>query len=414
MAKATAQPETPIELEANLPEPQHTSPANNASEILAPLELTGLVKLKVFSAAFCFFNAGVSDGSLGALIPYILRHYDISTSWMALPYGISFLGWLTAAVVIGYTRLSFGTGGVLICGALLQLVAQLFRFWTPPFGVLAFSFLPVCLGQGLQDSQANTFVSSIKKAHRWLGLIHGSYATGGLCGPLIASAIASNSGGNWAAFYYVPTGIGAINLALCSYAFWDEATLRKPTDQSEQRRSMVALLELREAVKLKAIVEFLVVVRQGRLSQVGYISSAFFGGTALGRFLLAEPTFRLGEWRMILLYAVVCLAFQIVCWRVPSIVVNAVMVSFLGFLLGPMFATGVSVGSKLIPQELQQSGLALVFVMAQAGGAAFPAITGVIASSAGVASLQPILVGLLTALAASWLLVPNPRKLGLT
>lgn len=378
MATTTVQSEAPIELEANLPEPQAPSPTNNASEVIAPLEVTGLVKLKVFSAAFCFFNAGISDGSLGALIPYILRHYDISTSWMALPYGISFLGWLTAAVVISYTRLSFGTGGVLICGALLQLIAQLFRFWTPPFGVMAFSFLPVCLGQGLQDSQANTFVSSIKKAHRWLGLIHGSYATGGLCGPLIASAIASNSGGNWAAFYYVPTGIGAINLALCSYAFWDETTLRKPMDQSEQRRSRVALLELREAVKLKAIwmlslfyflyigaaitaggwiVEFLVVVRQGRLSEVGYISSAFFGGTALGRFVLVEPTFRLGEWRMILLYSVLCLALQIVCWRVPSIVVNAVTVSFLGFLLGPMFATGVSVGSKLIPQELQQSGL---------------------------------------------------------
>lgn len=96
------------------------------------------------------------------------------------------------------------------------------------------------------------------------------------------------------------------------------------------------------------------------------ISSAFYGGTALGRFLLAEPTFRFGEKRMILLYALTSLALQIVFWRVSSIIVDSVMIALMGFFLGPSFATGVSVGSKLIPKELQSSGLALIFVVAQA------------------------------------------------
>lgn len=90
---------------------------------------------------------------------------------------------------------------------------------------------------------------------------------------------------------------------------------------------------------------------------------------------------------------------------------DAVTVSFMGFLLGPAFATGMSVGSKLIPAELQPSGLAMIFVMAQAGGAIFPAITGVVAAGAGVGTLQPILVALLAAMAVSWTLVPDPRKL---
>ena len=53
----------------------------------------------------------------------------------------------------------------------------------------------------------------------------------------------------------------------------------------------------------------------------------------------------------------------------------------------------------------------MIFVMAQAGGALFPAITGVIAANAGVGSLQPILVGLLAAMCGAWVLVPDPRKL---
>ena len=54
--------------------------------------------------------------------------------------------------------------------------------------------------------------------------------------------------------------------------------------------------------------------------------------------------------------------------------------------------------------------LAFIFVMAQAGGAIFPAVTGVIASQSGVETLQPILVGLLAAMTVAWAMVPNPKK----
>jgi fucose permease len=87
-------------------------------------------------------------------------------------------------------------------------------------------------------------------------------------------------------------------------------------------------------------VEYLHVARGGDLSKVGYLSSAFYGGIALGRFVLAEPTFRFGEKRMLLLYTILTLAVQIVFWRVPNMVVDAVMISFIGFLLGPCMVTG--------------------------------------------------------------------------
>ncbi|OTA16343.1 hypothetical protein BTJ68_15145 [Hortaea werneckii EXF-2000] len=380
------------------------APTATIATSLPQAELTRARTFKLSSAAFCFFNAGVNDGALGALIPYILDEYLISTAWMAIPYGVGFVGWLAIAVFGGYIRMKTGTGR-----------AQLLRFWVPPFGLFSMTFFLVALGQALQDSQANTFVAGLKNAHRYLGLIHGCYAIGGLVGPLMAAAIASNLDGQWAAFYYVPLGIGAVNLALCFYAFRDEA--------SEQRHSTTALVELRATLKLRPVwllsvffflylgaaitiggwvVEFLVEVRDGNLSNIAYIASAFYGGLAAGRFLLAEPTFRLGEWRTFLAYVVVALTLEIVFWQVANVAVDAVMVSFIGFLLGPAFATGVSVGSQLIPSELQASGLAMIFVVAQAGG--------VIASKAGVGTLQPIVVGLLAATLVSWALVPNPRR----
>lgn len=40
--------------------------------------------LKLFSAGFSFFVAGTNDGSMGALIPYIIQDYNINTSLIAV------------------------------------------------------------------------------------------------------------------------------------------------------------------------------------------------------------------------------------------------------------------------------------------------------------------------------------------
>lgn len=77
--------------------------------------------------------------------------------------------------------------------------------------------------------------------------------------------------------------------------------------------------------------------------------------------------------------------------------------------MGPLFATGISLGSKLFPPEEHSTALAFVFVFAGMGGSLFPIITGVVASAVGVAVLQPILIGLLTVTTISWVLVPRPK-----
>jgi fucose permease len=41
---------------------------------------------KVLSAALSFFVAGINDGSLGSLIPYVIRTYNIGTDMVAVVY----------------------------------------------------------------------------------------------------------------------------------------------------------------------------------------------------------------------------------------------------------------------------------------------------------------------------------------
>lgn len=43
-----------------------------------------LLALKLISSGFAFFVAGLNDGSLGALIPYIRQQYDIDTNMVSV------------------------------------------------------------------------------------------------------------------------------------------------------------------------------------------------------------------------------------------------------------------------------------------------------------------------------------------
>ncbi|OMP88699.1 Bypass of stop codon protein 6 [Diplodia seriata] len=411
--------------------------------------------IKVVSAAFSFFVAGVNDGSLGALIPYLIRSYDINTAMISIVYAVTFSGWFFAAISNSHLSQYLDLGAMLVLGAFLQVLAHALRCWTPPFALFAVTFGIASLGQAYQDTHANTFVASVKGAHRFLGLIHAMYSGGCLVGPFVSTAIASaDTPSRWSLFYTFPLGLGVMNLILCVIAFWDSLAIKakRPgnTESGEGSRNEGALLQIKETLKTPSVwllslfyffylgavitasgwvVEYLVEVRDGNLADMGYVPAGFNGGSFLGRLLLAEPTHRWGERRMLFIYSVIGVALQLLFWlyvsmtpsqtvsdnraaiSVPNIVAASVAISLLGFVLGPFFAAGISVGSRLFSAQVRSSALALVFVLGQIGGSIFPAITGIVAAHAGVKVLQPVLVALLAATGVSWLLVPKTSGL---
>lgn len=158
------------------------------------------------------------------------------------------------------------------------------------------------------------------------------------------------------------------------------------------------------------VVEYLTTVRGGDLSKMGYVPMGFYGGTLLGRLLLAEPTHRLGEQHMVLVYTVLLLALQLVFWLVPSIVGSAAALGLMGFVSGPFFPAGVSVASRLFPRKIRSAALGFVFVLAQAGATFFPSLTGIVAQKAGVGVLQPVITGLIVAGGVCWWLIPKAPR----
>ncbi|THC94356.1 hypothetical protein EYZ11_006154 [Aspergillus tanneri] len=369
--------------------------------------------LKLISAGFAFFVAGINDGSLGALIPYIREAYQIDTNLVAVVYGTTFAGWFVAALSNSHLGQYLHLGVFLVLGAAMQVLAHALRTWMPPFGLFAVTFFFAALGQAYQDTYANTFVASVKAAHRWLGFIHAMYMAGCLVGPFVSTAVASaGTQSRWNLFYTAPLGLGVVNLVLVLVAFRDSLAFKHGVNTGQEARSgKIALQEIWQTLSLPSvwvlrwIVEYLVHVRDGDLKQMGYVPAGFYGGAFIGRLVLAEPTYRLGERRMIIVYVLLCLALELVFW-LPLLRngdIRGVEIIQRG---DPILGFGYVLSSQ---NTAAANCAAFIFVLGQVGGAIFPAITGVLAARSGVKVLQPILVGLLGATGVTWLMLPKGR-----
>ncbi|ESZ92547.1 hypothetical protein SBOR_7073 [Sclerotinia borealis F-4128] len=411
--------------------------------------------LKLASSILAFFTAGLNDGSLGSLVPYILTTYSLSTSSIAFLYLSSFLGWVFAAISVPFiqTRLRLGIGGILLLGATLQLLAQCLRIWGPPWALLVVTFGLAALGQAYQDAQANTYIAQVgDKAHRWLGVVHAAYSVGCLVAPLAVTGIASVKPDHWSWSYGALAGVAGLNVALVFWAFGEDLLIKRENDmdsevtaevQGEESGESDGVIrgnriwkEIAEILREKSVwlislffffhlgssitiggwlVTYLLTLSSNseiQASSIGYLPTLFYTGIALGRLLLIEPTHRFGERPMLLLYSALCIVLQIINWRVSSLIGSIVIVCIMGFLLGPFFPAAITQTKLLLPSRIMTPALSLIFVVAQGGGTIFPAVTGILAAKldegrGGVKVLQPVVLGLLGGMMVAWWLVPG-------
>jgi MFS family permease len=63
---------------------------------------------------------------------------------------------------------------------------------------------------------------------------------------------------------------------------------------------------------------------------------------------------------MVFSYCVAILVAQLVFWLVPNLISSAIAISFLGVFIGPMFATGMSIASRLFPDDIRPTALGMI------------------------------------------------------
>ncbi|KAL4802965.1 major facilitator superfamily domain-containing protein [Aspergillus unguis] len=401
------------------PEPASNVTYNDAKDVYG----------KVASTNFAILCAGFNDAALGPLIPYIQPWFGIGLLEISYIYLINFVGGFTASFLNIHICSHLGTGGTLVLGITVQCTGYALMFSAPSFPFFLIGFLFTGFGLALADAQANSFTVTVRNSHRWLGVLHAVYGLGTILAPLVANPIAAHTP-RWQIYYLISLVLGVTNASFNAWTF--RHRLFRPNDEGKKG---AAGKELRETLSHRALwfltmffflysgaeitlggwlVQFLVAVSHGDPEKVGYVASIFWCGFTLGRIALADVTHRFGERRMVFIYLALALAFQLMFWLIPSILVNAISVCLLGFFIGPFYPVGLYVLTQVIPQDLHLGAIGFTASFGSIGCAAFPFMTGAIASRAGVEVLQPIMIGLLIGLGIFWALVPKEGRIRLT
>jgi len=350
------------------------------------------------------------------------------------------IGFIIAAPLTKWLQTKLGRAWFLLLSQTLVICEYVIIVVRPPFVIFVLSFFMSGLGSAWTLSLNNVFVSGMQNGTSLLGVFHGCYGVGGILGPLLATALVS-SGRPWSDFYFVTLSLAIFN-AIC--AFWTSrgyeqelsipaqlqptGSRQQDASQSSRIRALLKTIHNRTTLLGAAfifayqgaevslsgwIVSFLLTTRPHPASQsssLGYVTSGFWGGITLGRFVLSHFMQRLGQRVAVTALIIGSALLQIAVWFVPDIIGEAVAVAFVGLLLGPIYAFAISTFSRLLNRDDLVSALSFVSAMGSSGGAVAPFVTGVVSQKVGIWVVNPIAMGLFGAMGIAWLLLPKTPK----
>lgn len=116
----------------------------------------------------------------------------------------------------------------------------------------------------------------------------------------------------------------------------------------------------------------------------GLSSSGFWAGMAVGRLVLGPLTDKFGVRKATALYFMIAILVETLFAAIPSASVSVMLMVVLGFLMGPLFPSGVIVLTQLLPKELHVAAVSFVASLGQVGGALLPFGIGAVVEGLGI------------------------------
>ncbi|KAF7351269.1 MFS domain-containing protein [Mycena sanguinolenta] len=392
-------------------------------------------RIHLFAIYFSMFLAGWNDGSNGPLIPRMQKVYDVGFLLVSLTFVVSCIGFISGALMNVHWTDKVGFGRMIVFGASLQVAAYSIQAPAPPFPLFVISFSLNGFGLAIQNAQTNAYVASLRlNSELYMGMLHASYGAGALSSPLLATQFAQMQ--HWSFHYLVSLGLALSNVIMLTLTFrgrtldeclslvGEAAGETSTSDHSNFRQILslkgVHILAFFTLVYVGVevtiggwITTYIIDVRSGGPSS-GYISSGFFGGIMVGRLALLWLNQKVGEQRVLYLYAVLAISLELIVWLVPSLIGGAVAVALIGVFLGPIYPIVMNHAGRVVPRWLLSGSIGWIAGFGQAGSALLPFITGAIASKAGIKALQPLLISMMAMFPVLWALVGHfslPRRI---
>ncbi|ETS86276.1 hypothetical protein PFICI_00104 [Pestalotiopsis fici W106-1] len=403
-----------------------------AAEVFPSIFSSRKDKLRLAACCSMSFTGGLNDSAAGALIPYMETHYNIGYGTVSLIFVGVAIGFITAAPFVDSLQARFGSARAFGICMMFLIAGYIPIICAVPIPAIVVSFFLVGFGLATSLSMYNVFLANLPSAGTALGMAHGSYGVGGIVGPLIATSMVSN-GVSWSMYYLITLGLAIFNLGFAPWTFWtfEQETQTELGPVETSQRGTQQLKAMLQAFRTKVVllgalfifayqgsevsisgwvISFLITMRNGDPTRVGYVSSGFWAGITLGRFFLSPLAARIGEKRFV--YGIVAGAtiFELLVWLVPNVIGNAVALAIVGLLLGPVYTGAAVIFTRNLSRKEQASGMAVISAFGSSGGAIAPFTTGILAQAVGTFVLHPIAIGLFAVMMISWFCIPTPRK----
>ncbi|KLO09001.1 MFS general substrate transporter [Schizopora paradoxa] len=373
------------------------------------------------------FTVGWNDGTQGPLLPAIQAHYHVGFTVVSLIFVCYCVGFLLGSLLNIHLSSALGFGWV---SSALQMIAYTIQSPAPPFPLFCLAYCFSGIGISLQLAQSVVFVLSLPNSSLKMSIYQMTYGIGALISPLSSTRFAAMP--RWSFHFLISLGFAVLNISSLALIFRfkrmkdifvDDGPIHvvqnsEASTNSENHYLRILKLKIVHIFALFLfayvgvevtiggwIVTFVEQKRGGGHSS-GFITSGFFGGLALGRILFIWLNRKVGERRVIWLYLVLAICLEVTVWVIPSLIQNAVAVSLVGLLLGPIYPIVLNMSGRLIPHSVLSGAVGWISGFGQAGSAVLPFITGTMASKFGVASLQPLVISVMGAMLGLWCTVP--------
>jgi fucose permease len=158
--------------------------------------------LQIAAAMLSFSTLGLFNSSIGAILPSISLHYDLTDLHVSLLFLASPAGYILAAQFSNLIHFRLGQRGIALIAPAFQITSTLLIALHPRFGWVLVAFAVQGLGMGLLDGSWCAWAGAMERANTISGLLHGSYSVGGAGGPFLVTLITTNGRGWWV-WYYV-------------------------------------------------------------------------------------------------------------------------------------------------------------------------------------------------------------------
>jgi fucose permease len=148
---------------------------------------------------------------------------------------------------------------------------------------------------------------------------------------------------------------------------------------------------------------FLVEERRDPTAFSGVAVSGYWLGLTVGRLVMGKLSDRMGNAVLIRLCLAGTVAGVLIVWLVPFAPLEALGLWVVGFSLGPIFPTTISLMSSIVPARILPGAVGFLAGFGAMGAAFFPAAAGALADLLGLWSLLPLEIVLAVILVGLWL-----------